>query len=62
MYQGSLLLHFLYAVEVGAVNEFAREGELNELLYADDLFQMSETIDGLKNRFLNGRKLLGTRV
>ena len=44
MYQGSVLLHFLSAVEAGVVTEFAIEGALNELLYADDLVQMSETI------------------
>ena len=29
------------------------EGALSELLYADDLILMRETIDGLKNKFLN---------
>ena len=32
------------------------EGALNELLYADDLVQMSETIKGLRNRFLKWKK------
>ena len=34
---------------VDVVTEFAREGALSELLYADDLVQISETIDGLRN-------------
>ena len=56
MYQGSVLLHFLFAVEVGVVTEFVIEGALNELLYADDLVQMSETIKGLRNRFLKRKE------
>ena len=32
--------------------EFAREGALSELLYADDFVLMSETIKGLRNEFL----------
>ena len=47
MHQGSVLLHFLFAVALDAV-EFAREGALCELLYADDLVLMSETIKGLQ--------------
>ena len=34
------------------VTEFAREGVLSELLCADDLVLMNETIEGLRNRFL----------
>ena len=49
-------LHFLFAVEVGVVKGFAIEGALNELLYADDLVQMSETIKGLRNRFLKWKE------
>ena len=32
--------------------KFAKEGALSELLYADDLFQMSEIMKGLRNKFL----------
>ena len=51
-----MLLHFLFAVEVGVATEFAIEGALNELLYADDLVKMSETIKGLRNRFLKWKE------
>ena len=37
---------------VGVVTEVARESALNELLYADDLVLMSETIQGLRDKFL----------
>ena len=35
MHQGSVLLHFLFAVVVD-ITDFASLGELSELLYADD--------------------------
>ena len=47
MHQGSVLSPFLFALVVDIVTEFARDGALSELLYADDLVQMSETIKGL---------------
>ena len=61
MHQGSVLSPFPSALVVDDVTEFAR-GKLNfkktkhflfalsELLYADDLVQMSETIEGLRNK------------
>ena len=45
-----LVLSF-FAVVVDAVTEFAREGALSELVYADNLVLMSETIEGLRNKF-----------
>ena len=50
MHQGSVLSPFLFALVV-VVTEFAREGELGELLYADDLVLMSEMIKRLRNKF-----------
>ena len=40
---------FFFAVIVDVVTEFAREGALSELLHADDLVLISETIEGLKD-------------
>ena len=37
---------FLFAVEVDARTNLARECVLSDLLYADDLVLMSDTIDG----------------
>ena len=48
MHQGSVLSPFLLAVVVDVVSEFAREGVLSELLYADDLILMSDTMKGLR--------------
>ena len=46
-----VVLSLLLAVTVDVVTEFAREGALSELLYADDLVLMSEIIEGLRNKF-----------
>ena len=52
MHQGTVLSAFLYALVVDVVTEFAREGALGELLYADDLAVMSETMEGHRDKFL----------
>ena len=44
-------MHSGSAVVVDALSEFAREGALSELLYADDLVLKSETIERLSNKF-----------
>ena len=52
MHQRFVLLPLLFALVVDVVTEFAREGVLSELLYADDLVLMSEMMEGLRNKFL----------
>ena len=52
MHQGSVLSPFLLAVVVDVVTEFVREGALSELLFADDLVVMSETIEGVRDKFI----------
>ena len=52
MHQGSVLLPFLFALVVDVVTEFASECTLCELLYADDLVVMSDTFEGLRDKFL----------
>ena len=56
MHQGSVLSSFIFAVVVDVVTEFAKEGALRELLYANDLILMSETIEGLRNKFLKWKE------
>ena len=41
-----------FVVVVDVVTELARECVLSELLFADDLVLMSETIEGLRNKFI----------
>ena len=57
MHQGSVLSPFLFAVVVDAVTELAREFAPSELLYADDFVLMSETIEGLRNKFLKWKEV-----
>ena len=52
---GSVLSPFVFAVMVD-VTEFARECALSELVYAGDLVPMSETIKGLRNKFLKWKE------
>ena len=47
---------FLFTVVVDVVMEFARDGALSELLYADDLVLMSETIKRVKNKFIKWKE------
>ena len=56
MQHGSVLSHFLVAVVVDVITELARKGALSELLYADDLVLMSETIERLINKFLKWKE------
>ena len=51
MHQGSVLSPLIFAIVVDVVTEHAREGLLNEILYADDLVLMSESLDDLRERF-----------
>ena len=51
MHQGSVLSPFLVEVMVDVVTEFAREDTLSELLYADNLVLLSETIKELWNKY-----------
>ena len=56
MHQGSVLSHFLFAMVVGVVTEFVRDGALSELLFADALVMMSETIEGLRDKFFKWKE------
>ena len=56
-----MLSPFLFALVVDVVNEFAREGVLSELLYADFLVLMSETIQGLRNKLLRWKEAIESK-
>ena len=52
VHQGSVLSPPLFAIAVNVILENAREELMNEILYADDLIIMSESIENLKEKFL----------
>ena len=56
MHHRSVLSPFLFAVVVDVITEYAREAAPSELLYDDDLVLMSETIEGLRNKFLKWKE------
>ena len=55
MHQGSVLSPFIFAVVVDVI-EFAREGALSVLLYADDIVLMSEIFERPRNKFLKWKE------
>ena len=46
---------------VDVITEFAREGELSELLYADDLVLISETIEGHRDKLLKWKEAIESK-
>ena len=48
---GSVLLPLVFAIVIDVVTESVRNGLMSEMLYADDLVLMSETMEGLREKF-----------
>ena len=61
IHQGYVLSPLLLAIVVDVVTENVRQGLMKEVLYADDLVLMSETMEGLKKRFLKWRSALKSK-
>ena len=51
VHQGSVLSPLVFAIVVDVVRENVRNGLISEMLYADDLVLMSETMEGLREKF-----------
>ena len=51
VHQGSMLSPLVFAIMVDVVRESVRNGLMSEMLYADDLVLMSETMEGLREKF-----------
>ena len=51
VHQGSVLSPLLSAIVVDAVTERVRDSSINEILYADDLILVGETIKDLTDKF-----------
>ena len=60
VHQGSVLSPLLFAIVVDVITENAR-GVVNELLYANDLVLVSETMENLKERFWNWKDALESK-
>ena len=60
VHQGSVLSPLLFAIVVNVITENERD-VLNELLYADDLVLMTETMEDLKERFWNWKDALESK-
>ena len=48
----------IFAIVIDVVTEHARKGIFNEILYADDLVLMSESLEDLRERFQRWRSAL----
>ena len=48
VHQESVLSHLLFAMVIDEITENARKGWLKLILYADDLVQMGETMEELR--------------
>ena len=52
VHQGSVLSPFLYSIVVDILSEDGRKSALYELLYADELVLMAETMEELEAQFI----------
>ena len=58
VHQGSVLSPLLFAIAVDVIVEEAREGLMYEILYADDLVIVSETMEELREKFKKWKEAL----
>ena len=56
-----MLLPLFFAIVLGIITENERRGEVNKLLYVDDLDLKSETMKDLKERFWNWKDALESK-
>ena len=54
--QGPALSPLLFAISVDVISENAREGLMNQILYADNLVLISESIENLKEKFFKWKE------
>ena len=52
VHQGSVVTPFLFSIVLDVLSEDGRKGALYELLYADDLVLMAETMKELEAQFI----------
>jgi len=56
VHQGTVLSPFLFAMVMEEVTENARKSWMKEILYADDLVLMGESMDELRENFDQWKK------
>ena len=61
VHQGSVLSPLLFAMVIDEVTENARKGWMKQILYADDLVLMEETIEELRENFDEWRETFESR-
>ena len=61
VYQGSAFSPLVFAIVMGAVTEDARNDMLHEILYADDLILISESMEDLQRKFSLWKATLESR-
>ena len=61
MHQASMLSPYHFTVVLDAVSELTCEGVVSELLYADDLVLMSESVEGCWNKFMKWKEAFGSK-
>ena len=57
-----MLSPLLFAIAVDVISENARERLMKEVLYADDLVLMSESIEHLKEKFLKWKEAIESKA
>lgn len=58
VHQGSVLSPLLFAIVMDEVTKSAKDGLPHEILYADDLVLMSDSMEGLREKFVKWRDSL----
>ena len=61
VHQGSVLLPLVFAIVVDVVTESVKNGLMSEMLYADDLVLMSETMEGLREKFCKWKEAFDSK-
>ena len=61
VHQGSVLSPLIFAIVVDVVTKHAREELLNEILYADDLVLMSESLKDLRGKLQRWKSALESK-
>ena len=61
VHKGSVLLLLVFVIVVDVVIDSVRSGSMSEILYADDLVLMSETMEGLRENFWKWKEALESK-